>query len=319
MTDNKSLSIQTGNTLKGIFTIAILICHINAVTGMLNYGFLGTAVSALGYLSVSGFFFLSGYGLSVSYDKKGEAYFDNFLKSKFLFLYIVNIMFIAVYSVRDLVIYKIFSPLLLIKSFFIGGTVIDKGWYIEVQCLLYLLFYISFRFLKGKKRGSLGLILLTFVYILICAFTGLDTTWYESVLCFSAGCVYAFFGKDKKVSIIYALPFFVLFLLTLYFGNAGILPGTIRIFLKIVSSLTFVCLIIIFVKNINLNLKILSFVGKNSLLIYLTQGLFLKLFNETVKIENNLLYTLAVLCGVSLLSFILHYPTEILRKVLRKC
>ena len=318
MSGNKSLSLASSETLKGIFTVAILICHINAVNGMLNYGLLGTAVQSLGYLSVGGFFFLSGYGLSFSYDKKGESYFDNFLRSKLLFLYTVNIMFIVIYSVRDIVIYNAFSLPLLIKSFFIGGTVIDKGWYIEVQCLLYLLFYLSYKFFKDKKKGTAVLTILTSVYILLCALLKLSTTWYETALCFSAGCAYAFFGKDKKVNTLFALPVLVLFLFTLYFGNAKILPEALRISLKILSSLIFVCIIIVITKNINLKLKTLSFIGKNSLLIYLTQGLFLKLFSETVMIENDLVYTLAVIGGVAIISFILHYPTEAIRKSRRK-
>ena len=57
------LSRNTTNSLKGVMALMVLLCHLHGRVQLFSNSILGTLFTAFGYLAVSGFFFLSGYGL----------------------------------------------------------------------------------------------------------------------------------------------------------------------------------------------------------------------------------------------------------------
>ena len=66
--DSTNLNLTKENTLalKGIFAIIVLVHHIYQYSLLVD-GHVGWMLQASGWLSVSIFFFLSGYGLTKSY------------------------------------------------------------------------------------------------------------------------------------------------------------------------------------------------------------------------------------------------------------
>lgn len=301
------ISLNTSAAFKGIFTVMVLLSHLKASVTLFNIGILGTALSAFGYLGVSGFFFLSGYGLCTSYRTKKEGYINTLLQRKWLPLYLINILFILLYTLRDVLCYRFVSRFKLMQSFFIFKTVVDKGWYIQVQCLLYLVFFAAFKFFKSDRLKILITFILSAVYIAVCGLLGLDSTWYETVICFGLGVLYSY-TSYKRIFGGLLLKIFtpVLFLIALYLGNVRLLPDVFRIFIKIISAGLFCCILLLTARCINFRFKPLELIGKYSLEIYLTQGLFLNLFHDTFVIKNEIAYILCVLLGTLILSLALH-------------
>lgn len=65
------LSRETTDCLKGICALMIVLCHVCSRTGIgVSIG-LGPILNAIGYCGVSGFMFVSGYGLSCSLLRNG--------------------------------------------------------------------------------------------------------------------------------------------------------------------------------------------------------------------------------------------------------
>ena len=68
------LDKQNTDCLKGLCAMAVVISHLCSQTGIGSSLGLGAIYSALGYLAVSVFFALSGYGLAFSYNRTGGVF-----------------------------------------------------------------------------------------------------------------------------------------------------------------------------------------------------------------------------------------------------
>ena len=83
-------------------------------------------------------------------------------------------------------------------SFAFGDTIVQFGWYLQVCMLFYLLFYISFRWVKEHVAGILVNSCLTIGYCIICYLIDVSSTWYECSLSIIAGMAMAML--NTKVS-----------------------------------------------------------------------------------------------------------------------
>lgn len=295
------ISKENTDCLKGIFAIAVVLCHIYGRRPFgISFG-IGAIFTALGYLSVAAFLFFSGYGLTVSYQSKGAAYLNGFLKKRVLPTYIVQSFLIIVYTVFDICIGIPVSTSVVLQSFIFGKTIVVNGWYIQMIIIFYLLFYIVYRISDGKY-ASIFMAIGVMGYILICALCRLPTTWYEASFAFLCGIVFAQ-NKDKidsafmKMSNAYIITFLiaiVLFCFTFVFGNAGILPLFLKIQLKMLSVVCFVACVLLVVMKVKINFAPIRFIGKYYFEIYILQGIFLVMFDKVIVVQNGLLYGLSV-------------------------
>lgn len=89
MKSNRLLERDTTICMRGIFACMVLFSHIHGRVSLFSTSLLGTMFSAFGYLAVSGFFLLSGYGLYEQYQKKGTPYAKQFPQKNILPFYIV--------------------------------------------------------------------------------------------------------------------------------------------------------------------------------------------------------------------------------------
>ncbi|MEE0079826.1 MAG: acyltransferase family protein [Holdemanella sp.] len=192
------ISLDCSNCLKGIFAICVLIHHLYQHSGLLHQTIIGGCLQAAGYLSVSCFFFLSGYGLYVSYMSKGETYINGFLKRKIAPFYCLILFFTVIYFVEGILTGQTFSAGIMLKSVTFGGTIIGNGWYLQVQLLLYLFFLETFRIVKD---GRLRILFIFGEYLLFCTCLyalGYSSTWFESVLAFPVGMMWR--EKDHRMA-----------------------------------------------------------------------------------------------------------------------
>lgn len=305
--------------IKGLLVLMVLISHLSARVSLFSNGLLGTLFSACGYLTVSMFFFLSGYGIYQRYMQSREAYVGGFLKKRIIPYYAMCCIVILIYLLRDLVFTGTTQWILLLQSFLFGGTIVDMGWYLQAQLLLYILVFLVLRF-TGKNH----IVWMTFclaLYCAGCALAGLGSTWYEAVPCFALGMLCA----KKKAALsdwvrnkaIFKMgAWLALFLVTLWFGNKTVLPESLRIFVKMLSAICFDMLLVMAAGYIRFSNPISNFLGKYSFEIYTMQGMFL--YGLRPVIPNDLIYMAAVTAGTILLSLAIHPVFGFADKLVRK-
>ncbi|MBE6787554.1 MAG: acyltransferase [Ruminococcaceae bacterium] len=295
------LSIEKTNTLKGLFAIFVLIHHIGQNTTFLNGTFFQEVVNSLGYLSVGIFLFLSGYGLFVSYKLKGHEYINNFPKRRLLPFYIQNLILIAIYLIFWEIIGQTLSTRRIVLSFFFGHTVIKYGWYIQATLVLYVLFFIAFKF-KPKLLKITTFILGYVVYFGYCLINHFWSVWYISVLCFAMGIIFANINNFKKQ---YFALLGILFAVSYVFGN--FINNDFSIPCKMLSAIAFSIIILEISKRLTFRFNFLNKLSKISFEIYVSQGIFLTLYHsKLIYVKNNFLYIVLVTVSTIFFSIMLN-------------
>lgn len=158
--------------LKGILAVLIVMCH--TMRGIIDENW--------GYVIVSMFMFVTGYGLMASYTNKGEAYLQTYFRHRFL---------------------KLLPPLVLATTGFMiieylaghgsfmhwfnyfkqtGIPPIGATWYVYCITFFYLFFYISMKIGKAKATK---IALLTTLYILFVVFIKYIARWDDFWWCSS--------------------------------------------------------------------------------------------------------------------------------------
>ena len=303
------LSPGVSNFLKGIFALMVVFGHIQGRIDIFDASVIGTLLSPLGYLAVSGFFFLSAYGLYEQFRAK-EGYMDHFARLKILPFYLFSVILILFYTLRDVVFSYGFSPKTFLLSFALGQTVVDFGWYLQVQVLIYLLFYVCFRFFPKRATAlvTVGLSL----YVLICVLLRMDATWYQTVFSFALGLFCAqkkdalkkMFSHRLRTALLF-LVLLVLFLVAMYFGNKPILPKPLLIIVRGISALLFAFAALTFCQLLSLRFAPIEALGKRSLEIYVIQGFVFKVLLE-LSLGNDYVFILLSLVAILILAFLLH-------------
>lgn len=316
------LSLNNTTCLKGILAICIIFCHIWGELGQANPnladGIIGNTIgricTVLGYLSVALFLFLSGYGLCVQYQKKGDNYLKGFLVKRVLSLYLLNVVLIVFYSIVNIILGEDFSWEVFLQSFFFGKTIVSKGWYLQSILVWYLFFFVVFRFVKNDKLQIVGMLVAFILYLIVCLVMQLNSTWYEGSFCLVLGIIWAKFFKQinqilnkNKWLFLSIVIFGILFVGSFVCGNFGFLPKPLRIVSKSVSACMFSICVVLFLTIIPINNPITRFLGKISLEIYVFHGFFLMLYRcNYIYINNEILYSILVLISSIVLAFVLH-------------
>lgn len=98
------LSKENTNCLRGFFASMVVLHHLSGVVPCL-YNLMEPfprLFGMLGFFSVAVFFFLSGYGLIISYHEKTD-YLETFWHKRIIPLYMVFMCFIVLYTLLKLI------------------------------------------------------------------------------------------------------------------------------------------------------------------------------------------------------------------------
>lgn len=136
---------------------------------------------SIGQLCVSLFFFLSGYGLMCSYERKGDVYLKGFLLHR---LGRVILPLVTAYIVT-LPVYRIVKGTIdwhtLFSTLYWGGPFLQFSWYVTEIVILYLFFYVIMRSSVSKQYK---IYILTFVVLFMMGvlFITRQPVWYINAL-----------------------------------------------------------------------------------------------------------------------------------------
>ena len=286
---------QDTYVLRGICMLMIIVHHVfkyaswapEPIRGI--WGDMGTAV----------FFFISGWGLYCSMEKREKVdwgYLWQNLKK-------LLVPFLIVWAITE-VLYQIVHPEIEWSGY-------GRIWFIQVIIGAYIVSILTFMIVKWRiLRLTIVLILcLTYIYIgwkVLC----LPQYRWGSVICFPAGMWLSAYRRELKPVLEqkWAIAIISLFLYWL-FRNYDFLP--LRACLK--YSIPFCLLFVSMGSIVNIQSKLLYFIGKNSLLFYLIHIASLLLLRESEYMCEHYILTLCVVfIGTVALSWIYKKVQELI-------
>ncbi|MCQ2455382.1 MAG: acyltransferase family protein [Clostridia bacterium] len=302
---SESLSIENTLSLRGIMAVAIVLHHMAEKT--LEGRFFPFMIH-MGYLIVAVFFFLSGYGLMFSYNKKGKEYLKGFWKKRILYLFLVFILVSVIYSVYHLII----------GDFVFRITIAENSWYIPVQIVLYIIFFVSFKVLgeKNKAVAILSVFVLQTILTALLIIMRYKNYWYMSNYAFFIGILFAQ-NKGKIDDILKKYYWFALFGSIVMFLGFSYLPRFIGLYdyCRMVSTVFFCLIIVLIFNKIKISGKLWSFIGGFSLELYLIHGLVYLVLRRFI--DNNILWTVLTVAISLPLAFLLSKADKAIKKGLK--
>ena len=318
------LSVEYTTNMRGIAAIGIILHHMSErVSGGTIFGVMTMA----GYLLVSFFFFLSGYGLLIQYKKKKEKYLDGFIKKRLLYIVVIYLLDVALYAVVRNLTGEHFTLVEVLKSIIFSG-VARNSWYLIVLIALYVSFYFVFKSEKIKSIPNkiICIFAIETVFVICCIIFKVPVMWYLSNYGFVLGMLLAYY-KDKIDTVLKSRYWIVLISVAVLFVFFYAVPvvtdryldansaSIIRILFRLISPLFSVALVIILSYKFKPSLFIWKWLGGISLEIYLIHGLVYSVLRSDVMwIENEAIWVLLTI----VISIALAYPISLMNKQIAK-
>lgn len=298
------LSIDQCHVLRGTFIIAVVFHHIaQRTTGGV---FFHHIFSFAGFLGVSIFFFLSGYGLFYSLKNK-KNYIKDFIHKRMSKVVLPMVFYFFLYWM----IYSFFESQYTLEyvltSLVNGNPIVTFSWFMYAIIWMYLSFYIIVKLTLKDAYILIGIAFSCIVYALCCHLLNFGSWWYNTIQVFWLGMVYYkfkdtvdFFVKRNYTRMLISLIIMMIVLLI------DIRIGVFKLFARMLLASIFTCFIVLASMKIKLYSRAMIFIGKMSLEVYLIHGLFLTIFEQYLKFENEVLMTTVVLTSSLITAIILH-------------
>jgi len=301
--DKNALSLQNTSALRGICAIEIMLGHI----GISTRNIIQFPNKKAGILFVGLFLMISGYGLMFGLDNKKD-YLKNFWPKRLgkmipIFLIILIVDFI------------------LNKEISLSRATGGAKWYVYELIILYILFYISYSLFKKNQLAIVFLVsmALAFLFWLF----KFDNPWYGSTLCFPLGMAY--YKIKKKTGDITNLKRIIL-VMGLFFITGVTILGFflwdelfVGVFLcRNIASVSFCFAILLILEKFTIGNKMSLMLGMISYEIYLIHGIFIRIFEKNLIIENDYLFTVAVIGTAIATSFLVYYCDVRIKKIFSK-
>ena len=293
---NKTIPLTASYIVRALSIFFIVLHHIAQrvdCTSVLAIPFLNFV-----YLFVGLFFFLSGYGNGVSLEKAKKIPV-NWLGKRLLtmvFFYIVGLGLNVLINMR---LYEDYSGVL--RDFLHLTYSPYTLWFFKVLLVCYLLtFLVAFfeRKVLASNNANLtggGIIMAaSLIFIFLCLVKQVPNYWWNSVIAYPLGYMYAHKKDSCGVKSIYVVIAFLVFLVTAVLGMKITL-------LQIFATISFSLIFVWFLSNFSFRKnRGLQFIGKLSLGIYLYHTVLLTALKPVM---NEWYAPMAIICGSVIFAF----------------
>ena len=318
------LNVKSTSGLRGFLALGIIFHHISPLvkTGeeFSNFSYMGTYI-------VSIFFFLSAYGLYVQNESR-ENYLDNFLVKRLSKIIVPFFIISLIYM-----FYRFVNGQLIDLNFFInlfkkGSTIIYNGWFVDIIILMYIFFYISFKLFQNKFLSIVFNTIFIICYICLAIKLGYNFWWYNSVLAFAIGLIWA--KNQNKIDRFLEKYYFIVIVLVTVLLFVSHRYDILLKYLHIEDSYSYalaanldniiftIYFIIVFLKKINFSNVYLNLIGRISFELYMIHGLVISMLAKIFVSSrvNDVLFTLFVLIISLILAWIVNkIDKRIIQKV----
>ena len=188
MSRENYLYINNCKIVRAIMAIMIMLHHISQYvycSSLFNFVFeqIGSTATAI-------FFFYSGYGVMQGLINKND-YMNDFLKKRLVSVgvpfILANLIYYILLTVNGLFTERL--PYLFTMKF--EKAIIPNAWFVIMIMLIYIAFYISFRFTQTRKTGIAVCSGIIFLYAIILCTVNLRQYWFSALFAFVFGLIYA--------------------------------------------------------------------------------------------------------------------------------
>ena len=288
------------NKIKGLLALLIIIHHLSIY---IKDTILLKVFTIVGVIAVSAFFFYSGYGLMISYLKK-ENYLKDFLNKRIMKIVIPYIIAI-IFTILAYLLTGQLTPRKIFNSLVEGEPVVRFSWYVLAIIILYVVFYLSAKFLKRKRMINIAVFGGTILYcIVVNNILGFNNWWVNSCFAFFIGIYWASYKekyaitlKDKNKIIRYAIMLSIILfaIIGIQFFTSGyaimdiindtdLADDIMREPIPVIN-MNIICIVLLFIlfnilEKVRLNDKVFTFLGNISFEIYLYHGLVMYLLRN---------------------------------------
>jgi len=253
---NKSTVIEkdTTNLLKGFFILTVVLHHLSQ--RLIDPQLLKLVYGQAGYVSVGMFFFLSGYGLSIS-SKKSSDTFTTFVKKKLTRVYLPCV-------VINLIVFSTLNVNANLFEIMIPTSVDSTQWFISVILIFYSVQYVSN---KVNINNIIFITLSMFIYMIGCYLMKLGEWWYVSSLCFPLG--FAWHKYNKNISNVLSKLNVIQLSIIIFVLISLLIIKKFFTMLAIVACPAFCLLVLLSIYKFEIKSKTISLIGMCSLEIYI--------------------------------------------------
>lgn len=289
--------------LRGILATLVVIGHLdNVISGQTKI----LMPFHMATPAVAVFFFMSGYGLMLSFSRGGGRYLQNFIAKASIKLLMPLLFTTCLYQ----------GVLFILGDFNIEKILIDlasgiempliHSWYVYALFLFYLLFFIVFKYNTSTKIWSgLILTLLMLIYYVVTRYVlEWPFHWWITCMAFPMGFFYSRYEERIKMFLkdYFWVTLPVIITLLLIKLSSGVDT-------PVFAELPYVLLgpivaIILYRIPLPVDNRMLNFLGALSFEIYLTHGAFEKLLRGSF--DSPYIYIFAVITATIVTSWILH-------------
>jgi len=318
------LSAESGKYLRGLLALTIVFHHL----AQYNKGFILLPIfSKLGYLTVSVFFFLSGFGMMKKHILR-ENYGRQFLLRRLPAILIPYLLANGVYWIKNLLLGKVLTIGDILYRFRIGDPIVEASWYIISTLALYIGFWLLMCICKRKFGWMcIGGVIYCGAYGLLCKKIGFGSWWYNAIPTVVIGMMWAvyeqkidrFFKSRYPIAGPGVIAAFVVFYGIKIVLNGRHSSGTTELMMTWCAVCLFACSLMVILMKLRLQSPILRWVGEISMELYLYHFLFISLLRSPlIMIESNFLYVFLVLVCALGFSYGMHQLDSWLLKAYSK-
>lgn len=310
------------NTLviKGLFVVCVFLSHIRTYVNFQSFGdvYVIKCLDLLGQLMVTLFLFYSGYGVFESIKAKGEKYINDFPVHRILMLFCDFAFVVIVFVLLGFFVGREMSLGNVLLAFTGWTSVGNSNWYMFAIFTLYIITYISFRFLKQKHFISICLVtILSLLYVYI--MSDLQPSRFSNTyLCYVMGMWYSYFKTNidyflQKYNLLqYACMVMIILFFVKFYSFKGI-----RLMFYNIESILF-CLMVVFISmRFTFESKIVSWLGHYLFWIYILQRIPMILL-DYYSVTNSTLFLIITTVATLVLSFLAQKLSETFKSLVFK-
>lgn len=304
--DQDYMSFSQTNALKGFFALIIFLLHVRTcfeLSDSFADRSFNTVCDLIGQLSVTLFFFYSGYGIIESVKNK-PGYINSFFRKRLLKILVHFDITVVLFIIAGVLTGKTYEPSRYLFALMGYRAIGNSHWFVFDILCLYFFSFVAIR-ISGEnclKAANLTL-LMTLVFFVVFYIKKQDSNscWYDTVFCFPLGMYFSLYRdrirlntKTKTLS---------LMLLIAVFGVSFHLAETVNrgVFFNL-ASIAFVLIWCVITSVVTFDNAVLRFLGTHSFAIYLLQRLPMIVFTYFGLNANRYVFTVICLAATILIS-----------------
>lgn len=193
----RNFDLQVSGMLKGGMALAIVLCHLSIYSQ--DKMPLGGRIAAIGFPVVAVFFFISGYGLMISYLRKGNSYLDSFFSKRFIKLLLPLFVVCTLNAFADIFTDTSFPSFEMIRNQFLYSSPwLLFSWFVYALLAAYILYYVAFKYMSNAISANIFITICVISIICCSKYYDILECWRSTLLAFPIGLFYCFYENILK-------------------------------------------------------------------------------------------------------------------------